>query len=617
MTETPYIEVSLLAPGSTFDGKFHIVSKLGDGGFAHLYRATQDGFDRDVALKFVRPDIIDEWESVERFLREARVLATLRHRNIPAIFEYKAVQRKYAYIAMEYCEGSSLRSLLNNNTRMSSEQFLSVFTQICQALQHAHANGIIHRDLSPSNVIVTTDGSVKVIDFGLAKLLAPEGLNIQQLTQTGFLVGTPDYLSPEQCLGEKPVPASDIYSVGCMMYEAATGVKPFEADAAMGLVYKHVHDEAIFLFEENNETGQRFGEIIKACMQKDPAMRIASAAELERLLIHAQQTKEFHPARHITQTPRASGVSRRLVSSSFVIPAVLVAAVVGYFSISPRMNVVPEIELQTSSQKQQALTTLQLYLLQHNAQAAAKQVDQIKRSLKLHPALDADHLFQTRLMMAEATLVCNDGISENGEVARQKAYDYACRYLPNDLIIRLTCAKQLLDTEINLALEKQSPALKQKCIQLANDIENLVSGMPQTLQTALASIEAGEAYIVAQPENPRAYQKDLDAWHLRDPLEQSVFQRHLSILRAHFWKTREQPERARAELLKAMSYPKIDTVTLSNLHELTALTAILGRKDESAKFQQAEAQLWGKLKAQPVADAEGRGGEYAIWIPGH
>src|SRR6185437_7732744 len=97
-----------------------------------------------------------------------------------------------------------------------------------------------------------------------------------------------------------------------------TGVKPFESDAAMGLVYKHVHDEAIFLFEENNETGQKFGEIIKACMQKNPALRIASAEELERLLIHAEQTKEFHAARHITHSPRASGVSRRLVSSSFV-----------------------------------------------------------------------------------------------------------------------------------------------------------------------------------------------------------------------------------------------------------------------------------------------------------
>lgn len=265
-----------LTVGAVVDDRFEIVGYLGCGGMGSVYRARQVQMERDVALKVLHPRFTSEVGAVQRFQREAHIISRLNHANILMIYAFGA-HDGFVYIAMEFVKGQSLGQLLHSE-RLPRAKAVPLLIEICEAMAHAHANEVLHRDLKPDNVMIATDSAdgaphAKVVDFGLSKLAdAQYG---KRLTKTGEVVGDPRYMSPEQCRGEKLDVRSDIYSFGCLMYEVLTGVLPFDADSAVAIMHKHI-SEAPQPFAVNLALPQGLESIAFNAMAKLPKHRYDS-----------------------------------------------------------------------------------------------------------------------------------------------------------------------------------------------------------------------------------------------------------------------------------------------------------------------------------------------------
>lgn len=262
--------------GSLIDDRFLIKSELGDGGFASIYRASQAGFDRDVAIKLLHSQFQNDADSLGRFEREARTIAGFTHKNIVACYAYGVWLGQVPYLVFELLSGKTLRQILATEGPLSWERTFQIGAHLCSALTTAHAAGVIHRDIKPENIFITDDGTVKLIDFGLSRICK------QQLTQTGTLVGTAQYMSPEQSLGEKVTGAADIYSLACVLYECITGRPPFESDNPFGLMYLHRTEQVPPIV---SSTAPDFvNNILSRGLAKDVADRFESANEFEQVL---------------------------------------------------------------------------------------------------------------------------------------------------------------------------------------------------------------------------------------------------------------------------------------------------------------------------------------------
>jgi predicted Ser/Thr protein kinase len=263
------------------DGKFEVLSKIGAGGMGTVYLCRQIGFDREVAVKLLLGDEARDAEALARFEREAQVLAQLKHKNIVSLYGY-GVHNGAPYIAMERVEGESLSALLARNQPMPMSRVIGIASQLCEALACAHANGVIHRDVKPNNVIVTADGGVKLIDFGLAKLSAKASVKHQELTEAGMAVGSVLYMSPEQCRGEPIDERADLYALGCLMFHCLVGEPPFPGDHSVAVMHHHVTEPLPSL------TGRALPDPRLGAMQaflsvataKERDLRFASAADM-------------------------------------------------------------------------------------------------------------------------------------------------------------------------------------------------------------------------------------------------------------------------------------------------------------------------------------------------
>lgn len=321
----------LFTSGNIIDEKYEIISCLGKGGMGTVYKAKQDGLSRTVALKILQAGLADDGESWSRFEREAVALAQLSHRNIATFYSYGVWQERVPYIAMEYLDGLSLADTIVKEEKLDWGRSLKLIMQVCDAMSFAHNNGIVHRDLKPSNIILLKHSSeelVKVMDFGLAKLLHPDGREAQKLTQTGMLVGSVQYLSPEQSKGLKADHRSDIYAVGCVLYECLTGAPPFSADNPIGIIHKHANEEpqpASSRLQESLPSG--LDDVLLKTLAKEPNDRHQSMLDLRNDLneiLHGRAGLSISSAQ---RTGKASELSESIRKRNQTVALLAVAAV--------------------------------------------------------------------------------------------------------------------------------------------------------------------------------------------------------------------------------------------------------------------------------------------------
>ncbi len=272
-----------LSPGTRL-GSYEITSLLGSGGMGQVYRAKDLKLDRDVAIKVLREELATDPERLRRFEQEARSASALNHPNIITIHDI-GKHGDTPYIAMEYVEGKTLRELLAEGP-LPTRKLLQLATQIAEGLAKAHSAGIIHRDLKPENMMISSDGYVKILDFGLAKLLAQPGADSEADTMTkegtvaGAVMGTASYMSPEQALG-KPLDArTDVFSLGAVLYELATGSRPFQGETPAGLFNEILNKTPATPSSLNSELPEDIVSVISQALNKDPGQRYPSAKEL-------------------------------------------------------------------------------------------------------------------------------------------------------------------------------------------------------------------------------------------------------------------------------------------------------------------------------------------------
>lgn len=254
--------------GSVVDGRYRVVAKIGGGGMADVWLAEDDHLQRRVALKVLHGRFAQDREFVMRFQREAESAAGLQHPNIVAVFDRGEWEGTY-YIAMQYVEGPTLKQLIDSG--ITVEQAVAVIRQVLQAAGYAHRQGIVHRDLKPQNVIVDPEGKAVVTDFGIARA------GVSEITQTGSVMGTPHYLSPEQAQGFEVTAVSDLYSVGVMLYEALTGRVPFEGESAVAVAMKQVSQMPQRPSSIQPRVSPALDAVVMRALEKDPGQRFQSA----------------------------------------------------------------------------------------------------------------------------------------------------------------------------------------------------------------------------------------------------------------------------------------------------------------------------------------------------
>lgn len=274
------VDPELDAVRGAFADRFRIESLLGRGGMGSVYKARELTLDRYVALKIIPDSRRGNSQFVERFRREARIAARLRHPRIVSVHEVGTLG-DFPYFSMDYIEGSTLRAVVVRRGPLPPEDALSIVVEICRAVGHAHAKGVIHRDLKPENVMIDTEGDVFVMDFGLARATEERGL-----TESGAIMGTPFYMSPEQLAGEKLDERSDVYSIGLILLYCLTGEDCFAADSITGVVTKHATTRIEDVIDRTSRLPPNLRELLVSMLQEDRNMRTRTVREvLERLTL--------------------------------------------------------------------------------------------------------------------------------------------------------------------------------------------------------------------------------------------------------------------------------------------------------------------------------------------
>ncbi len=286
----------------TLNNRYEIQSKLGDGGMAAVYKALDLKLNRIVAVKILRDSYASDPQFLTRFKREAQQAASLNHPNIVRVFDV-GDDGDYHYIVMEYIEGPNLKDVILREAPFPNQRALELGAQICDAIAYSHANGLIHRDIKPQNILLDKTGRVKVADFGIAK-----SSTSSTLTEAGITLGTVHYFSPEQAKGQPVLPQSDIYSIGIVLYEMMTGRIPFDSDNPVALALKHIEDTPLPPRQINPNIPPVVEQIILRTLAKNPAQRYSSAEQLGKALrtIEAQAEQGTQAVRPTTSDRRPS-----------------------------------------------------------------------------------------------------------------------------------------------------------------------------------------------------------------------------------------------------------------------------------------------------------------------
>src|SRR3954447_22330260 len=289
--------------------RYEIGETLGYGGMAEVRRGRDVRLGREVAVKVLRADLARDPSFQARFRREAQAAASLNHPAIVAVYDTgeEDVYGSQPYIVMEYVEGRTLREVLKAEGRLMPRRAMEIVADVCAALDFSHRNGIIHRDIKPANVMITLAGAVKVMDFGIARAVADSSATV---TQTANVIGTAQYLSPEQARGESVDARSDVYSTGCLLYELVTGVPPFQGDSPVAVAYQHVRENPVVPSARNPELPRVLDSIVMKSLAKNQQNRYQSTGEMEEDLQRALADQPVLAEAVMTDAERTQIIAR-------------------------------------------------------------------------------------------------------------------------------------------------------------------------------------------------------------------------------------------------------------------------------------------------------------------
>ena len=324
-TETLQSPREELTTGSTFAGRYRIIEELGKGGMGKVYKADDIELKEKVALKLIKSEISSDKNTVERFQNELKFARKIVHKNVGRMYDLGKEKGNY-YITMEYVEGQDLKGLIRQSGQLAIGTTISIAKQICEGLVEAHRLGVMHRDLKPSNIMIDKDGQARIMDFGIARSLRGKGI-----TGAGVIIGTPEYMSPEQVEGKDVDQRSDIYSLGTILFEMVTGRVPFEGDTPFTVGVKHKSEVPVDPREINAQVPEDLSRIILKCLEKDKETRYQSAGEVRSELVRISEglptTEKFVPSK---KTSTSKEITVTLSKKNILIPAlaVLVLAVI-------------------------------------------------------------------------------------------------------------------------------------------------------------------------------------------------------------------------------------------------------------------------------------------------
>jgi eukaryotic-like serine/threonine-protein kinase len=267
--------------GSTL-GKYQVIEEIGKGGMARVYKAFQPSLSRFVAIKVLHSHLMEGQSILERFQREARAAASLRHPNIVQVFDFD-VQGNLYYMVMEFIDGTTLKDMLErlaqSGKRLSVEEAIRIFSQVSDALSYAHNHGMLHRDIKPSNILIDQTGNAYLSDFGIARIISEK-----QITLTGALIGTPEYMSPEQALGQPITPATDVYSLGITLYETLTCQVPFSAHTPMSVMQKQISQPPPPLVNFRPDLPAMLETVLRKALEKNSRDRYQTVSEFQEAI---------------------------------------------------------------------------------------------------------------------------------------------------------------------------------------------------------------------------------------------------------------------------------------------------------------------------------------------
>jgi serine/threonine-protein kinase len=274
VTETLQTAIRELTTGSTFANRYQIIEELGKGGMGKVYKVFDTKIKEKIALKLIKPEIASDKETIERFSNELKLARKIRHKNVCGMFDISEAEGAH-FITMEYVGGEDLKTMIRMSGMLGMGTALSVGKQICEGLAEAHSQGIVHRDLKPTNIMIDKEGNARIMDFGIARSLKGKGI-----TGAGVMIGTPEYMSPEQVEGKEADQRSDIYSLGIILYEMLTGRVPFEGDTPFSIAMKHKTEAPQDPRSFNAQVPSALSHVILKCMEKDRARRYQSAEDV-------------------------------------------------------------------------------------------------------------------------------------------------------------------------------------------------------------------------------------------------------------------------------------------------------------------------------------------------
>jgi len=331
-TKTAQTPMKEIDRGTVLSSRYEIIELLGRGGMGNVYRVVDKKINEEIALKFLNLAIADE-KMIERFKNELKLARKISHKNICRMYDLGDLDGT-PYITMEYVTGEDLRSMIKMTGQLSVGRALSIAMQVCEGLAEAHRLGVVHRDLKPRNIMIDKEGNARIMDFGIARSIKVKGI-----TRVGSIIGTPEYMSPEQVKGEKVDHRSDIYSMGIILFEMMTGQVPFEGDTSLSIALKHEKEIPPDPREFNAQIPKELSRVILRCLEKDKERRFQGAGELFSDLVKVDEeipTKEKVLSRKI----KTKVLKRKI---RFALPAVLFACIIlvlGYFALVqiPKMS---------------------------------------------------------------------------------------------------------------------------------------------------------------------------------------------------------------------------------------------------------------------------------------